>query len=265
MMRQYTLRAVILIGVVVSIVTCGVNIFPASYDAQLGANLDEEIRKNPREYPILNNEAIRSAVQNMVNAIIRSPLVEYRNRFAYRVTIINDPNTINAFCTPGGYIYVYTGLMKAVDNEATLAAVLGHEIAHAERRHATKRMTKALGAQLLLDIALGRNPSRATELAANLFVGLALLKNSRDDEAESDEYSFRYLQSTQWYPGALGFFFEKIKGRGGGAIERLLSTHPLPQDRIDANAERIRNANLPPPTEATLRTQAYQELKRQLP
>ncbi len=264
-MNRIIVRALTLIALSIGALTCGVNIFPSSYDAQLGANLDQEIRKNPREYPLLNNEAVRSAVQGMVNEIIRSPAIEYRDRFPYKVSIINDPNTLNAFCTPGGYIYVYTGLMKAIDNEATLAAVLGHEIAHAERRHATKRMTKALGAQLLMDIALGNNTSRTTEIAANLFVGLALLKNSRDDEAESDEYSFRYLQSTRWYPGALGYFFEKIKGRSGGAIERLLSTHPLPQDRIEANAERVRKANLPPPTEANLRTQAYQELKRMLP
>ncbi len=264
-MNRVIVRAITLIALSIAAVTCGVNIFPSSYDAQLGANLDQEIRKNPREYPLLNNETVRSAVQGMVNEIIRSPAIEYRDRFPYKVSIINDPNTLNAFCTPGGYIYVYTGLMKAIDNEATLAAVLGHEIAHAERRHATKRMTKALGAQLLMDIALGNNTSRTTEIAANLFVGLALLKNSRDDEAESDEYSFRYLQSTRWYPGALGYFFEKIKGRSGGAIERLLSTHPLPQDRIEANAERVRKANLPPPTEMNLRTQAYQELKRMLP
>jgi len=265
MITQIILRSIVAIGLTLAVITCGVNIFPAVYDAQLGANLDQEIRKNPKEYPILQNETVRSAVQEMVNEIIRSPLVEYRSQFRYPVTIINDPTTLNAFCTPGGYIYVYTGLMKAVDNEATLAAVLGHEIAHAERRHATKRMTKVLGAQLLLDLALGKNSSRMTEVAANLFVGLALLKNSRDDEAESDDYSFRYLQSTRWYPGALGFFFEKIKSRSGGAIERLLSTHPLPQDRIDANAERIRKAQLPPPTEATLRAQPYQELKRLLP
>ncbi|MCX7930330.1 MAG: M48 family metalloprotease [Chlorobi bacterium] len=264
-MKRYVLRAALAIVLTAAVVTCGVNIFPASYDAQLGANLDQEIRRNPREYPLLDNERVRSAVQAMVDEVVRSPLVEYRGRFAYKVSIINDPKTLNAFCTPGGYIYVYTGLMKAVDNEATLAAVLGHEIAHAERRHATKRMTKAMGAQLLLDIALGNNPSRTTELAANLFVGLALLKNSRDDEAESDEYSFRYLQTTRWYPGALGFFFEKIKNRSGSAIERLLSTHPLPQDRIEANAERVRKANFPPPTEANLRSQPYQELKQLLP
>jgi predicted Zn-dependent protease len=265
MVVQILIRGIVAVALMLSAVTCGINIFPSSYDAQLGANLDQEIRKNVREYPILQNETVRTAIQNMVSEIIRSPLIEYRSQFPYRVTIINDPNTLNAFCTPGGYIYVYTGLMKAVDNEATLAAVLGHEIAHAERRHATKRMTNALGAQLLLDIALGKNTSRTTELAANLFVGLALLKNSRDDEAESDEYSFRYLQSTRWYPGALGFFFEKIKSRRGGSIERLLSTHPLPQDRIEANAERVRKAQLPPPTEANLRAVPYQELKRLLP
>jgi beta-barrel assembly-enhancing protease len=243
----------------------GVNIFPVAQDAQLGQQLDQQIRNNPAEYPILNNPSVREYVQGIANRLIESPAVKYRGTFPYKVEIINDPNTLNAFCTPGGYIYVYTGLIKALDNEASLAAVMGHEIAHAERRHSTQRMTKAYGAQILLGMLLGTNPSKTTEMAANLFTGLALLKNSRDDESEADVDSFTYMKSTNWYPGALSFFFEKVKGRSGGAIERMLSTHPLPQDRIDASNERVRKANIPPPTEANLVTSAYQNIKSRCP
>lgn len=243
----------------------GFNLFPASEDAKLGADLDKQIRSNPKEYPLYNDAGVREYVQNIANQLVNSPAIKYRGTFPYKVEIINDPKTLNAFCTPGGYIYVYTGIIKALDNEASLAAVMGHEIAHAERRHSTQRMTKAYGAQLLLDIALGKNPDKTTQIASQLFTGLALLKNSRDDEAESDEYSFKYMQSSKWYPGALGYFFEKVKGRSGGSIERLLSTHPLPQDRIDANNERVRKANLPPPTEANLQARPYQDVKNRLP
>jgi predicted Zn-dependent protease len=244
------------------------NVFPVSEDARLGAELDQQIRSNPREYPILQNEPARQYVQGIVDQILRSPEIRYRGRFAYRVTLLHDDRTINAFCTPGGYIYVYTGLLKFLDNEATLAAVLAHEIAHAERRHATERMTKALGAQLLMEIVLGRRPERSAELAANLFAGLALLANSRSDEAEADQYSFRYLQSTPWYPGALLFFFEKLSQQRASrlpALERLLSTHPLPEDRIAAMKRLIEQAKLPNPTEETLRSAAYQRFLAQLP
>jgi predicted Zn-dependent protease len=234
--------------------------------------MDDQIRANPKEYPIMNNPAAKQYIQGMINEIIKSDQVLYRGTFPYQTEIIQDDKTINAFCTPGGYIYVYTGLMKAVDNEATLAGVLGHEIAHAERRHGTARMTKAYGLQMILQIALGQNPSQLATIGANLFSGLALLKNSRLDEDDADNYSFKYLQSSRWYPGSIKFFFEKVGGQRGGSgdgigttVERLLSTHPLPQDRIDATNKRIEDAKLPPPNESNLRGVPYQQFKRTLP
>lgn len=261
------------LGLSVTAIACsgGINLFDISTDAQLGKQMDEQIRQNPKEYPILNNPAVKQYVQGMINELIRSEYVQYRGTFPYQAEIIADDKTINAFCTPGGYIYVYTGLMKAVDNEATLVGVLGHEIAHAERRHGTSRMTKAYGLQMLLSIALGQNPSQLATIGANLFSGLALLKNSRLDEEDADNYSFKYLQTSRWYAGSIKFFFEKVGGqRGqnngiGTTVERLLSTHPLPQDRIDATNKRIEEAKLPPPTEANLRTVSYQQFKRTLP
>ncbi len=259
----------IVVSIVLSLLGCtNLNIFPPSEDVRLGATLDREIRANPQQYPILQQESARQYVQSIVDRILSSPEIRYRGTFAYRVTLLHDDRTVNAFCTPGGYIYVYTGLLKFVENEATLAAVLAHEIAHAERRHATERMTKALGAQLLMDIVLGKYPGRAAELAANLFTGLALLANSRHDEAEADEYSFRYLRHTPWYPGALVFFFEKLAQQRQTrlpAVERLLSTHPLPEDRVEAMRRRIREAALPAPTEQTLRAEPYRAFLRSLP
>lgn len=250
----------------------GINLFDIGTDAQLGKQMDEQIRQNPKEYPIMNNPAVKQYIQTMINEIIRSEYVQYRGTFPYQVEIVADDKTINAFCTPGGYIYVYTGLMKALDNEATLAGVLGHEIAHAERRHGTSRMTKAYGLQVVLSIALGQNPSQLATIGANLFSGLALLKNSRLDEDDADNYSFKYLQTSRWYAGSIKFFFEKVGGQRGGktdgigtTVERLLSTHPLPQDRIDATNKRIEEAKLPPPTETNLRATPYQQFKRTLP
>jgi beta-barrel assembly-enhancing protease len=262
------------LGISLGAISCsgaGINLFGTSTDAQLGKQMDDQIRTNPKEYPILNNPGVKQYVQGMINEIIKSDQVLYRGTFPYQVEIIQDDKTINAFCTPGGYIYVYTGLMKSLDNEATLAAVLGHEIAHAERRHGTSRMTKAYGLQMVLQIALGQSPSQLATIGANLFSGLALLKNGRLDEDDSDNFSFRYLQSTPWYPGSIKYFFDKVGGqRGSGegigtTVERLLSTHPLPQDRIEATNKRIEAAKLAPPNENNLRSVAYQQFKRTLP
>lgn len=227
----------------VFLVACSFNLFPVSDDIQLGKQVKQEIESDPAQFPILNNPAARSYLQSMINQIINSPKVEYRKQFAYKVEIINDDNTINAFCTPGGYIYVYTGLIKALDNEAALAGVLGHEIAHAENRHSTQRMSKAYGASLLASIALGEDSGQLEQLGANLLTGLALLKNSRDDEMEADEDSFHYLQSTKWFPGGIKFFFEKVMSNKSSSIfQELLSTHPMPQDRLDQINELIKES-----------------------
>lgn len=242
-------------------------IMTPSDDVALGKQIDQEIRSNPKEYPLLNSSSANSYVQSMVNELIKAPEIEYRNVFAYKVEVIRDDKTVNAFCTPGGYVYVYTGLMKMLDNEASLAGVLGHEIAHAERRHSSKRMVNQYGVSLLLSMALGNNPSQIEELAANLFGNLALLKNSRDDEEESDKYSFKYLRSTNiWYAGGVKFFFEKIKDQSSNSsFERLFSTHPLPADRVDAVNKMITDANLPQPTETNLRSTQYKEFLKTLP
>ncbi len=261
------LVATIALGITSALVLtyCGaINVFPVSEDQRLGAQFDKEIKADAKQYPPYVNAKAQQYVQSIIDKIIQSPDVKYRGKFSYKVQLIKDDAMINAFCTPGGYIYVYTGLLKAIDNEATLAGVLGHEIAHAEQRHSTDRMTTQLGIQTMMDIALGNNKNQHIELAANAFAGLGLLKNSRSDEEEADDFSFRYLRSTQWFPGGILYFFDKVKGRSGSSIERLLSTHPLPQDRIDDTNSRLKKANIPPPTEAQLNTRAYTEFKRSL-
>jgi predicted Zn-dependent protease len=222
-------------------------------------HLDSVIQANPAEYPMLNNAQANAYLQGIVNQIIASPQIKYKGTFAYKVQIINK-NIINAFATPGGFVYVYTGLLKFADNEATVAGVLAHEIAHAERRHATKRMTKQYGLSLLAGLVLGNNPSTLEQIGANLITGLGLLKNSRDDEYEADEYSFKYLQDTKWYPGAIRYFLEKIQTQQKDKpsdFEEILSTHPLDDKRVNQINDLIKKANLAQPTESNLFSTSY--------
>lgn len=256
-----TVRNGLLVLLSVFAVSCGVvNIYSIADDAAMGKQMDQEIKSTPSEYPILQNEAIRGYLQGIVNRIKASPSIKYRAEFPYVVTVINDDKTINAFCTPGGYIYVYTGLLKFMDNEATLAGVLGHEMGHAEARHSSEQMTTALGAEVALAVALGKNPSALASVAGNAAVLLGTLKNSRDDEAEADELSFTYLRSTNYYPGAVKFFFEKMMQTGSRSPSGLaswLSTHPTDQSRLDHINSLLKKYNTPPPTEATLMSQSF--------
>ena len=161
--------------------------------------------------------------------------------------------------------------MKFVDNEATLTGIMAHEIAHAERRHMTQRLTSYYGANILLGLVLGNNPNAIANIAANLFVGLGFLANSRSDEQEADNYSIRYLMTSKYYPGAITSFFDKIKeeqrrlGTTPGGLDRLLSTHPLPQDRIDNAKEQMKQLKINPNPSSGLFAAEYQILKSKLP
>lgn len=237
------------------------NIFSTSDDVNLGTQLDAEIKADTKEYPMLNNATATAYLQNIVDQITNSPEIKYKNIFKYKVQIINT-NTINAFATPGGFVYVYKGLIKYLDNEASIASVLGHEIAHAELRHSTQRMTKQYGVSALLGILLGNDSTSIQSIAANMLSGMALLKNSRDNEYEADEYSFRYLRSTAWYPAASIYFFDKIKkDETGGTLAELLSTHPFSEDRITAINKLITKYNIAGPSESNLFTTRYSTFK----
>jgi len=258
--------SVISVAVLISLVavSCadgggGLNLFSLSDDAQLGAELDTEIRNNPAEYPILNNPNAEEYLQGIVDKIVQSPDVQFEDEFIYDVTIIDQDSVVNAFATPGGYIYVYTGLLKFMPNEAALAGVLGHEVAHAEERHATERMTTSYGLSALLSIVLGENPGQLETMAANLLGGLYLLKNSRSDELESDEMSFRYLDDTEYYPAAMEYFFEELgDGSTNFSIEQLLITHPDPDIRLE-EIRKLASENNVSPTVDNLFTDRYQQ------
>ena len=202
-------------------------------DKQMGLATVAEIEKaeNATEYPILDSASNAPAyghIYRITKNILDSGGVYYRNEFAWRVRIINK-DVLNAFCTPGGYIYVYTGLIKYLDNETQLAGVMGHEIAHADKRHSANQMVKQYGVSSLIGILTGGNAGQLSTLAANLL----LLKYGRDDETEADKFSVKYLNSTSYDGRGAKYFFEKlIAGGQSGGTPAFLSTHPSPDSRV---------------------------------
>lgn len=229
-----------------------INIFSDSDDAALGEQVAAEIEANPSEYPIYTADpSVKSYIKSRIfDHIIASGKVAKKNVYNYELEIIAQHDILNAFALPGGKIYLYTGLLKYLDSEAALAGVVGHEIAHAEKRHSTQRMTKQYGVSVLLSLLLGQNPSQIAEIAANLFVGFALLANSRSDEDQSDEFSFYYLQDTRYYAGGVKFFFEKLvadslaSASADPSLETYLSTHPEPAQRIANTNGRLTTAGI---------------------
>ncbi len=252
--------------------SCGANLYSVEDDVQIGKEIQKQVSDLPKEFPVLQgHQDVKAYISGLGRNVLQSKYIQYKDIFPYTFEVIHDDSTINAFSISGGFIYVYTGLIKFLDNEAALTGVIGHEIAHAEKRHMTQRLTAYYGVSIILGLVLGNNPSVLGEIAANLFVGLGFLANSRADETEADNYSIKYLTGTKYYPGAITFFFDKIreeqriKGETPGGLDRLLATHPLPQDRINnVNLKLSKLKPRPDPTKG-LFTEEYQSMKSKLP
>jgi predicted Zn-dependent protease len=230
----------ILIVCIAGLAACDKNdnfvVFSVENDVQLGQQVKAEILADPKikilsqtQYPDVYN-----FLYHIRDGILNSGTVSYKTEFAWEVYVIDDDSTLNAFATPGGYIYVYTGLIKYLDHADDLAGVMGHEMAHADLRHTVRNLQKQYGVQALLAIALGRDPNALAQIAAQVAGQLAGLKFSRDYETEADSHSVDYLSKTEYACNGAAYFFIKLTAaEQGGQPPEFLSTHPNPENRIE--------------------------------
>lgn len=254
--------SIISAAVLLSVAGCKsgkLNVFTPQQDIELGKQVSQEIASNTKDYPVLpeqGNEEVYRYVKSIVNRLLSSGKVAYRNEFAWEVKLINDDKTLNAFATPGGYIYVYTGLIKFLASEDELAGVLGHEIAHAAQRHSTQQMTQVYGLTALLSIVTGKADPGLMEQVA---LGLLSLRFSRSHETDADNFSVIYLCETSYNAAGAAGFFEKIEDQP--TPPQFLSTHPNPGNRVEAIKTKAREMGCQ--GSATNRTE-YERIKRLL-
>ena len=212
----------------------GLNIFSIQDDIDLGAQLAAEIEADPKTYPLLDEAQYPDAYDHLYairDSLLASDLVDHAEEFQWELHIIDDPKTLNAFCAPGGYIYVYTGIVEFLEHEDHLAGVMGHEMAHAAERHSTEQLTKIYGFETLASFLLG---DASDDLAVQIAESLVSLQFSRDDEAEADEDSVRYLCETSYAADGTAGFFEKLIELGKeGYTPEFLSTHPSSDTRVE--------------------------------
>ncbi len=213
--------------------------------------------------------------------MIKDPIVtEYVNRIGqnlvrnsdakvpFTIKVI-DSDDINAFALPGGFFYVNSGLILAADDEAELAGVMAHEIAHVAARHATREQTRANYAQLATIplIFVGNwGIYEAASMAIQIALPLTFLKFSRGFEAEADYLGLQYMYKAGYDPQAFISFFEKIKAKEKtkpGTLARAFATHPQTPDRIEKSQEEIRNI-LPARPEYILNTSEFNDVKARL-
>src|SRR5579863_1399556 len=179
-----------------------------------------------------------------------------------------DSDVVNAFALPGGFFYVNSGLILAADEEAELAGVMAHEIAHVCARHAMRQMTRANIANIgtIPLIFVGGGIGYAVYNAAGLAVPMAMLSFQRGFEAEADYLGLQYMYKSGYDPQAFVAFFEKIEAlekKKPGTLDKAFSTHPQTPERIEASQKEIATI-LPARQEYTVTTSEFDEVKARL-
>lgn len=196
-------------------------------ELSLGQEFDRQVRTE-------NKVFADSVWQNYFTQIGQS-IVQICDRkdIEYHFTVIQS-DVVNAFATPGGYVYIYTGLLDHVQNEAQFAAVTAHEISHVVARHSVKRLQSAVGIGILEELALGGRTGAGRDVI-NLGVGIALQGYSRSNELEADKYGLMYMAQAGYNPkGAIELFemLSSLESHKQDMFERLSASHPDTQARI---------------------------------
>ena len=204
-------------------------------EASLG---DEAYRHTLRDSVVTHHpdaERIVRKVGDKIAAVANKP--EYKWEF----TVINDPETVNAFALPGGKVAVYTGIFGPARDEAGLAVVMGHEVAHALARHPAERMSQGMLLQLGgvgLGVALGRNPAVANQVLQAYGIGTGVgvaLPFGRSQETEADHIGLILMAKAGYDPRVALDLWERMEKKEGGkgAPPEFLSTHPGYETRIE--------------------------------
>lgn len=195
-------------------------------EASFGAETNQALLSD--KVRLYRNSAVTTYVDRIGQRLARNST---RPNIKYTFQVIDD-DAINAFATMGGYVYVNTGLMKAADNEAQLAGVIGHEIGHIASRHSIQHIKKA---------AINQGIGSVTGLDRNQIVQLGVqlamtLPNSRNDEYEADRSGLTTMIQSGYAPTAMPEFMKKLIS--GNSAPEFLSSHPAVSERV-SNLQRM--------------------------
>ena len=198
-------------------------------EVKLGRQLAAEVERESKfvDDPIIT-EYVNRVGQNIV--------LHSDAKIPFTIKVI-DSDEVNAFALPGGFFFVNKGLILAADNEAELAGVMAHEIAHVAARHAmeNQRKMQVIDYGLLAGVLLGGGViGNVLYNAGGLIEGLSFLKFSRGAEEEADRLGVQYMWAAGYDPNAMATMFEKLEAKNKkkpGTIAKLFATHPAPPDR----------------------------------
>jgi beta-barrel assembly-enhancing protease len=231
--------------------------------------LDKEValgRQLAREVDRSSKMVSDPVVTEYINRIAQNLVLHSDAKVPFTIKVI-DSNDPNAFALPGGFLYVNRGLIELADNEAEVAGVIAHEIAHVTARHGVENASKGelLRYGSIPLIFFGGIGGYIVQQVASIAVPLTFLKFSRGAEKEADRLGAQYMWASGYDPNALATFFEKLQSKEKGKQSTLLkvfSTHPLTGDRKELVQELI--ARFPDRSEYQLSSSEFSGVKSRL-
>lgn len=199
---------------------------------------ESKLSNNTQQVQMVKNvgQRIKSAVEKYLSQNNLSDLTE---DFEWEFNLIEE-NVVNAWCMPGGKVAFYEGILPVCQDEAGIAVVMGHEVAHAVASHGGERMSQALLQQLGgvgLSIALREQPQQTQALAMAAYTGgstvLGILPFSRLQESEADRLGLTFMAMAGYDPEEAPEFWKRMQAKSAGAPPEFLSTHPSGDTRIE--------------------------------
>jgi beta-barrel assembly-enhancing protease len=240
----------------------GLDFYSLEHEIALGKQLAQQVDRSAKfiDDPVVV-EYVNRVGQNLVrNSDARVP---------FTIKVI-DSDVVNAFALPGGFFYVNSGLILHADEEAELAGVMAHEIAHVCARHGTKQATKGEIAQLAMIPAMIFIPytwaGYAIYQGMNFMIPLTFLKFTRDEERQADFLGLQYMYKAGYDPNAFVSFFEKVEAiekKQPGTIPKIFSDHPPTPDRVESIQKEIATI-LPARDEYIVSTSEFDSVKARL-
>lgn len=206
-------------------------------------------------------------ITEYVNRVGQNIVLHSDAKVPFTIKVI-DSDEVNAFALPGGFFYVNKGLILAADNEAELAGVMAHEIAHVAARHAVENQTKGSlleYAALAGSIFIGGIPGMIYQNTAGIGLLGIFMKFSRGAEEEADKLGVQYMYAAGYDPGAMATMFEKLEAKNKkkpGLIARAFASHPAPPDRRQAAINLA--ARFPEHDEYVISSSEFQRVKGRL-
>jgi predicted Zn-dependent protease len=238
---------ILLLGTVLLALSCQKNVVTGKHtfslipESQMIAMSSTEYEKFLLEHPPLSDADSRTMLVKRCAGNIQKAVEQFfadkkasneLRDYKWTFNVVDD-NTVNAWCMPGGKIVVYTGLLPVTQDEASLAVVLGHEIAHAIAHHGNQRMSEQMAVNGVGMVLFGGPQSQSIWAQVyGVSTTLASLKYSRNHETEADRMGLIFAAMAGYDPEVAITFWERMSASGGAKPPQFLSTHPSDEKRI---------------------------------